>query len=76
MDYDELRENAMGWQKRAYRAEVKLAEVRATAEYWRSDAPRLPQVLRQGAATLLALLDQKEAPLGGVVGPLDEYRGQ
>lgn len=61
MDYDEMRENAMGWQKRAYRAEAKLAEVRATAEYWQSDTPRLPQALRQGATTLLALLDQ-DAP--------------
>lgn len=31
MDYDEMRENALGWQKRAYRAEAELAEIRAKA---------------------------------------------
>lgn len=31
MDYYEMRENAMGWQKRAYRAEAELAEIRAKA---------------------------------------------
>ncbi len=56
-DYEEMRENALGWQKRAYRAEATIAEVRATAEYWRSDTPRLPQALRQGAETILSILD-------------------
>lgn len=31
MTYDEMRENAMGWQRRAYRAEAQLAELRAKA---------------------------------------------
>lgn len=31
MDYDDMRENAAGWQRRAYRAEAELAEIRAKA---------------------------------------------
>lgn len=58
MDYNDMRENAAGWQRRAYRAEAKLSEIRATVEYWQSDSPRLPQALRQGAATILALLNE------------------
>ena len=58
MDYDDMRENAAGWQRWAYRAVAELSEIRATVEYWQSDSPRLPQALRQGAATILALLNE------------------
>lgn len=40
MDYYEMRENALGWQKRAYRAEAELAEQVAAgvvAEHIRAD---------------------------------------
>ena len=36
---------------------AKLAEIRATCEYWNSDEFRLPIALRQGARQILAILD-------------------
>lgn len=42
----------------------KVAEIRATVEYWVSNDPtdpRLPQALRQGGQTILAVLDAETA---------------